>query len=153
MISESMEKITQNYAEIKVADILTLGIDLIIKYRYGDGLITTVPIFQTYLHTYFGKKSQECSLLTAVKFYISTKDDIQILNVFEYPKKFYKMTDFHIEVIDKVENGSMTLKFVKIKNKKTGVRFEDWVKQEQISSLFLLNNLICWEIKGNEVFF
>lgn len=147
-----MNKISHNYLGVKISDIRELGVDIIIKYRKGAGSIRTVPIYQTFLEKYFKGKSQEL-LLTAVKFYISTKDDIQILRIFEYPKKFYRMADFQIKIVKKDENEVRKLFFVKIKNKITGVTLEDWVKPEQVSSHFLLNDLICWEKKGNEVTF
>ncbi|MHA1820001.1 MAG: hypothetical protein ACTSU2_10440 [Promethearchaeota archaeon] len=159
MIGQEIKYISQKFSGVCVEDILDLHNDIIVKYEDKDGQIKTVPIFQSYLERYFNNRPEEL-LINAVKEYIAL-DNIKIINIYKYPDRFYRFSDFDIKIIKKYEyryaseykNESKELIFVEIKNKKTGVIFKDWVRPGQIKSLFSLNNLICWETEGQELFF
>ena len=62
----------------------------------------------------------------------------------------YQKKDFEINIIQSRFYGNKshgTLKklvFVNVKNKKTGVIFEDWLYPKQLRSVKFLNQLINW---------
>ncbi len=64
------------------------------------------------------------------------------------PSKIYKMKDFKITRDQRRVYGSgegrLTLVFVKIKNKETGQKFNDWVRPDQIRTVKSIDALIDW---------
>ncbi|MHA1343315.1 MAG: hypothetical protein ACTSQG_04980 [Promethearchaeota archaeon] len=142
----------QDLVGIRVFDIINLGIDVIVKYCVENKKPDTIPIHNSFLTNYYGKNQEEL-LVNVLKHYISTTKNLQVLKIFEYKKHFYKLTDFDIQIIKKVEYDLREFVFVKIINKITGVIMKDWVKSDQIKSPFFINNLICWERSGREIVF
>ena len=77
---------------------------------------------------------------------------MEIIKIMKYNHIIFKQEDFRIKVLTKRIYGSIVLFYVNIYNRKTGVFFEDWVKPFQINAINELNELICWECEGDEIF-
>ena len=142
-----------SYAEIKIADILTIGTDLIVKYKLdNDDTIRTIPVLMKHLSRFL--ENNLCNnLMDLIKYYISKKEEISILKICKFEHHQFNIEDFVIQEKNRRDYGKTTLVYVKIYNTKTGVFLEDWVSQYQIGSIKEINNLICWETDGEEIDF
>ena len=136
--------------EIKIADILAMGFDLIVKYKLdNDDAIRTIPVLMKYFPRFL-ENNLGTVLIDLLKYYLSTKKTIKILKIMKYKHTIFKQEDFSIKILTKRIYGNILLFYVNIYNRKTGVFFEDWVKPFQIKSIKILNELICWETEGEE---
>ncbi|KKL62393.1 hypothetical protein LCGC14_2185650 [marine sediment metagenome] len=143
----------KSYDEIKIADLITLNFDLLIKYKLeNDVQLRTIPIQMRNILWFFKNNLGE-NLIDLLKYYLSTKLPIKILNIMKYKHTTYKLEDFRIKLLTKRVYGNMLLFYVNVYNRKTGVFFEDWVRPSQIQSIKIINQLICWECEGDEIDF
>ena len=148
-----MINIKKSYDKIKIADILTMGFDLIIKYKLdNDDNIRSIPILMRHILRFLENCIGEY-LIDLLKYYLSTKNTIKILKIMKYKHTIYKQEDFRINLLTKRIYGNILLFYVNIFNRKTGVVFEDWVRPFQIESIKIINELICWECEGDEIDF
>ena len=139
--------------EIKIADILAMGFDLIVKYKLdNDDAIRTIPVLMKHFPRFL-ENNLGTFLIDLLKYYLSTKKTIKILKIMKYKHTIFKQEDFSIKILTKRIYGNILLFYVNIYNRKTGVFFEDWVKPFQIKSIKILNELICWETEGEEIDF
>jgi len=146
--------ITKNsYDEIKIADILATGFDLIIKYKLdNDDNIRTIIILMKHIPRFLENNLGEY-LIDLLKYYLSTKKTIKILKIMKYKHILFKPEDFKIKILTRRIYGNTVLIYVNVYNRKTGVFLEDWVRPVQIKSKKELNQLICWEFEGEEIDF
>ncbi len=146
--------ITKNYDEIKIVDILATGFDLIIKYKLVDNEnnIRTIPILMKHILRFLENNIGEF-LIDLLKYYLSTKKSIKILKIMKYKHIIFKPEDFKIKILTRRIYGNTVLIYVNVYNRRTGVFFEDWVREIQIKSIKELNKLICWECVGEEIDF
>ena len=139
--------------QIKIAEILAMGFDLIVKYELdNNGTIRTIPVLMKHLPRFLENNQGEF-LIDLLKYYLSTTKTIKILKIMKYKHIIFKQEDFRIKILDKRIYGNMALFYVNIYNRKTGVFFEDWIKPFQIELIRELNHLICWESEGDEIDF
>ena len=143
----------KSYDKIKIADILNLGFDLIVKYKLdNDDTIKAIPVLKKHISGFLDNKLGEY-LIDLLKYYLSTNKTIKILKIMKYKHTIFKQEDFSIKLLTKRIYGNILLFYVNIYNRKTGVFFEDWVRPFQIESIKKLNELICWECEGDEIDF
>lgn len=139
--------------EIKIADILAMGFDLIVKYKLdNDDAIRTIPVLMNHFPRFL-ENNLGTFLIDLLKYYLSTKKTIKILKIMKYKHTIFKQEDFRIKILTRRTYGNTVLIYVKVYNRKTGVFFEDWVRPFQIESIKILNELICWECEGDEIDF
>jgi len=139
--------------EIKIADILAMGFDLIVKYKLdNDDAIRTIPILMKHFPRFL-ENNLGTFLIDLLKYYLSTKKTIKILKIMKYRHTIFKQEDFRIKILTKRIYGNLLLFYVNINNRKTGVIFEDWVRPSQIESTKIISELICWECEGEEIEF
>lgn len=141
---------SKNYNDLKVRNIQKLKIDVIVEYQLKNEEICTVPILANFIQGE-NQISKEAPLTKLLKYYLASKEDLQILNIYEYNKKYYGKSDFNIQVLGISKNQELI--FVNITNKVTGVILNDWIRPFQLKSSKELNELICWESSGKKLRF
>ncbi len=143
----------KQYYCIKIADIIALGFDLIVKYQLDpDDTLKTIPILRKHLSGFLENNLGE-NIIDLMKYYLSTEKNITILKIMRHTHSNFRSEDFEIRELTRRIYGNTTLLYVNVYNKKTGVVFEDWVRPFQIKSMKILNELICWESEGEEIDF
>jgi len=143
----------KSYDKIRITDILAIGFDLIVKYKFdNDNNIRTIPILMRQILGFLENNLGEY-LIDLLKYYLSTEKTIKILKIMKYKHTIFTPEDFRIRLLTKRIYGNILLFYVNVYNRKTGVFFEDWVRPFQIESIKILNELICWECEGDEIDF
>lgn len=143
----------KSYDEIKIVDILAMGLDLIVEYKLdNDDNLRIIPVLIRHLSRFLENNLGEY-LIDLLKYYLSTKKTIKILKIMKYKHIIFKPEDFVIKLITRRIYGNTELIYAKIYNRKTGVILEDWVRPNQIKSIGILNQLICWESEGDKIDF
>ena len=96
--------------------------------------------------------NSESTLIEFLNYYLSTTDSLKIIKIYKHVPTYYEEKDFEKEIIQRRKYGeNFPLFYVRVKNLKTGVIFQDWLRPDQYNSINILNKIIFWERKGEEI--
>jgi len=126
-----------------------------IRIKYATGSKKEIREFildNNLINEYLKRYDEKFSIEKLLKYYLSIKDNVEVVRIEKLVRKEYKMEDFLIKEKQKRKYGNGTIIYVNIRNVVTGRELEDWIKPKQIKNLKELNNLTYWENKGEVIF-
>ena len=155
---KNMLKIIPDLNKIGITDLLNSHkCDFIFQFQKQDHIQKTLGITRKLIKKFV--KLHEDTLIyinDLIQFCLNLETPITITKIYKHPHNKYKLGDFKRLVLNTKKyypssDVPFVLYYAKIENLRTGRILEDWIKPEQLDSIKAINQMIEWDIVGEEL--
>ena len=153
-----MLKIIPDLNKIKISDLLrTHKCDFIFQFQKQDHIQKTIGITRKQIRRFIKLYEEKLIYINdLIQFCLSLDTPITLTKIYKHPHNKYKLEDYKAQILNTKKyypsnEDPIVLYYIKIENLRTKVILEDWIKPNQLDSIKAINQMIEWDIIGEEL--